>query len=209
MYVVNDKVIAQIGGIVEFQSYEVYQSEYSTTYVWKVYFDNVKPNGLQAFNTKDGSLAWESEKFKKGITNAYIYENNILCSSGKELYKINYSNGEELYSVPVTDGGVGLAVKIMPYKDKMVVIGEKGISAYTPADGKFLFSGKYKPSTLEDTFDNILIMKTEKADIASFDLDSGNFKEFKARTGATTTLTTDGKFVYVYEDKVVTKVKTM
>lgn len=208
LYVVNDKVICQIGGIVEFQSYEVIESEYSTTYVWKVYYDNVKPNGLQAFNTKDGSLAWESEKFKKGITNAYVYENNILCSSGKELYKINYSNGDEMYSVPVTDGGVGLAVEIMPYKDKMVVIGEKGISAYVPDDGKFLYSGKYKTAQLEDVFDNILIMKTEKADIASFDLDSGNFKEFKAKTGATTTLTTEGKFVYVYEDKVVTKVKT-
>ncbi len=109
----------------------------------------------------------------------------------------------------MTDGGVGLATEIMPYKDKMIVIGEKGISAYMPSDGKFLYSGKYKAATLEDVFDNILIMKTEKADIASFDLDSGKFTEFKAKTGATTTLTTDGKFVYVYEDKVVTKVKTM
>lgn len=209
MYVVDDKVICQIGGIVEFQSYEKIQSGDYVYYVWKVYFDNVKPNGLQAFNTKDGSLAWESEKFKKGITNAYVFENTILCSSGKELYKINYKDGAELYSVPVTDGGVGLAVSIMPYKDKMIVIGEKGISAYTPADGKFLFSGKYKASTLEDVLDNILIMKTDKADIASFDLDSGNFKEFKAKTGASTTLTTDGKFVYIYEDKVFTKVKTL
>jgi outer membrane protein assembly factor BamB len=209
MYVVDDKVICQIGGIVEFQSYEVIESDYSTTYIWKVYFDNVKPNGLQAFNTKDGSLAWESEKFKKGITNAYVYENKILCSSGKELYKIDYKTGTEEYSVPVTDGGVGLAVEVMPYKDKMIVISEKGVSAYFPSDGKFLYSGKYKPATLEDVFDNILIMKTEKADIASFDLDSGNFKEFKAKTGATTTLTTDGKFVYIYEDKLISKVKTL
>ncbi len=208
MYVVDDKVICQIGGIVEVQTYEEIKTEYYTYYVYRIYYDNVKPNGLQAFNTKDGSLAWESEKFKKGITNAYIYENNILVSSGKEFYKINYKNGAELYSVPVTDGGVGLATEIMPYKDKMVVIGEKGISAYNPADGKFLYSGKYKSAQLEDVFDNILIMKTDKADIASFDLDSGKFKEFKAKTGATTTLTTDGKFVYVYEDKVITKVKT-
>jgi len=208
MYVVDDKVICQIGGIVEIQTYEQIKTEYYTFYIYRVYFDNVKPNGLQAFNTKDGSLSWESEKFKKGITNAYIYENNILVSSGKELYKINYKDGAELYSVPVTDGGVGLATEIMPYKDKMIVIGEKGISAYLPDDGKFLYSGKYKTAQLEDVFDNILIMKTEKADIASFDLDSGKFKEFKAKTGASTTLTTEGKFVYVYEDKVMTKVKT-
>jgi len=208
MYVVDDKVICQIGGIVEIQTYESIKTEYYTYYIYKIYFDNVKPNGLQAFNTKDGSLSWESEKFKKGITNAYIYENNILVSSGKELYEINYKDGAELYSVPVTDGGVGLATEIMPYKDKMIVIGEKGISAYNPADGKFLYSGKYKTAQLEDVFDDVLIMKTDKADIASFDLDSGKFKEFKAKTGASTTLTTDGTFVYVYEDKVVTKVKT-
>ena len=61
---------------------------------------------------------------------------------------------------------------------------------------------------LDDTFDNILIMKTDNADIASFNLDTGKYKEFKAKKGATTTLTTDGKYVYVYEDKVVTKVST-
>jgi hypothetical protein len=208
MYVVGDRVVCQIGGIVEIQTYEKIQTQYYTYYINRIYYDNVKPNGLQAFNTKDGSLVWESERFKKGITNAYVYENNILCSSGKELYKINFENGNELYSVPVTDGGVGLANEIMPYKDKLIVIGEKGISAYNPDDGKFLYAGKYKDAFLEDVFDNILIMKTDKADIASFDLDSGKYKEFKAKTGATTTLTTDGKFVYVYEDKVVTKVKT-
>jgi len=51
-------------------------------------------------------------------------------------------------------------------------------------------------------------MKTSGADIAAFNLDSNNYLEFKARKGATTTLTTDGKFVYVYENKTVTKVKT-
>ena len=209
MYVVDDKVILQIGGIVEFQSYEVIQTQYSTITIWRVFYDNVKPNGLQAFNTKDGSLAWESEKFKKGITNAYVLENKILCSSGKELYKIDYKTGNEEYSVPVTDGGVGLAVKILPYKDKMIVVGEKGISAYNPVDGKFIYSGKYNAPSLEDVLDNILIMKTETADIASFNLDTGVFKEFKAKTGASTTLTTDGKFVYIYEDKVFTKVKTL
>jgi hypothetical protein len=208
MYVVGDKVICQIGGIVEIQAYERISAGYVTVAYNRIYYNNIKPNGLQAFNTKDGSLAWESERFKKGITNAYIYENNILVSSGKELYKINYENGNEMYSVPVNDGGVGLAVKIMPFKDKIIVVGEKGISAYNPADGKLIYSGKYQTAQLEDVFGSILVMKTDKADIASFDLDSGKYKEFKAKSGATTTLTIDGRFVYVYEDKVITKVKT-
>lgn len=209
MYVIGDKVVLQIGGMVEVQSYEKIETQYYTMWISRIYYTNIKPNGLQAFSTKDGSLVWESERFKKGITNAYVDDTEIVISSGKELYRINHNSGEELYSVPVTAGGVGLATLIMPYKDKMIVVGEKGISAYNPDNGEFIYSGKYKESALEDVFDNILIMKTDKADIASFDLDSGKFKEFKAKTGATTTLTTDGKFVYVYEDKVFTKVKTL
>ncbi len=209
IYVVDDKVICQIGGMVEVQQIQKVQTQYYTFYINVIYYKNIKPNGLQAFSTKDGSLVWDSERFKKGITNAYVDGTDILISSGKELYRIKHSDGSEIYTVPVTDGGVGLAVMIMPYKDKMIVVSEKGISAYNPLDGKFLYSGKYKESQLEDVFDNILIMKTDKADIASFDLDSGKFKEFKAKTGATTTLTTDGKFVYIYEDKLITKVKTL
>ena len=209
MYVVGDKVICQIGGMVEVQQIQKVSTQYYTFYIKIIQYKNIKPNGLQAFSTKDGSLVWDSEKFKKGITNAYVDRSDILISSGKELYRINHNDGSEIYTVPVTDGGVGLAQMIMPYKDKMIVVGEKGISAYNPADGKYMYSGKYKDSQLEDVIDNILIMKTDKADIAAFDMDSGNYKEFKADTGATTTLTTDGKFVYVYEDKVVTKVRTL
>lgn len=206
---IDDKVVHQIGGIVEVQAWEEIKTEYYTIFYWVIYYKNIKPNGLQAFNTNDGSLAWESERFKKGITNAFIYNNNIIISSGKEIYSIDYKTGAEKYSVPVTEGGVGLATLIEQYKDKAIVVGEKGISAYNPDNGSLIYASKYKSAQLEDTFDNILIMKTEGADIASFDLNTGKFKEFKAKKGASTTLTTDGKFVYVFEDKVVTKVSTL
>jgi hypothetical protein len=52
-------------------------------------------------------------------------------------------------------------------------------------------------------------MKTEGADIAAFDLNTCKFLEFKARKGATTTLSREGDFVYVYENKTVSKVKTL
>ncbi|MDD3742932.1 MAG: hypothetical protein PHX54_04850, partial [Lentimicrobiaceae bacterium] len=77
-----------------------------------------------------------------------------------------------------------------------------------PQNGDLIASGKYKTSMPEDRFDNIMIMKTEKADIAAFNLNTCNYLEFKARKGATTTLSTEGDFVYVYENKTVTKVKT-
>lgn len=97
---------------------------------------------------------------------------------------------------------------IFPYKDMVAVIGEKGVSTFKMNNGDLVANGKYKTSLLEDRFDNIVIMKTEGADIAAFDLNTCKFLEFKARKGATTSLTTDGEYVYVYENKTVSKVRT-
>jgi hypothetical protein len=75
--------------------------------------------------------------------------------------------------------------------------------------GKLKNSGKYRTSFLEDCVGNNLVMKTDKADIGTFDLNTCVYKDFKARTVATTTLSRDGNFVYVYEKKVITKLKTL
>jgi hypothetical protein len=53
-----------------------------------------------------------------------------------------------------------------------------------------------------------MILKTEGADIACFNLDDCTYKQFNARKEATTTMSTDGNFVYVYEKKTVTKLST-
>ena len=133
---------------------------------------------------------------------------NLIVSSGKSLYKMDVNTGKELYEVPVAKGGVGNAEMIFPFKDMVAVVGEKGVSTFKIDNGDLVANGKYKTSMLEDRFDNIIIMKTAGADIASFDLNTCKFLEFKARKGATTSLTTDGSYVYVYENKTVTKVKT-
>ena len=209
MSVVGDKVILQIGGRVETQYYRTYKSGDYTVSEWGRAFPEVKPFGVRAFNTSDGSKAWESEKFKKGITNAISYgENHVVCS-GKALYSIKVSNGDQNYEVPVSKGGVGQAAMIMKYKDNViVVIGDKGVSTFNTDNGDLICSGKYKSSRFEDRVDDILVMKTDKADIAAYDLNSCSYKEFKAKKGASTTLTKDGKYVFVYEKKVVSKVKT-
>jgi len=51
-------------------------------------------------------------------------------------------------------------------------------------------------------------MKTEKSDIAAFDLNDCTYKQFNAKKGAETSLSLDGKYAYVYETKVVTKLST-
>ena len=213
MYVVGDKVLLQIGGNVEAQAY-IYKREpdgqggWTITEEWRVWHPNVKPNGIQAFSTVDGSLVWESERFKKGITNAVVVDDKFIVCSGKELYSMDIATGAEKYVVPVAKGGVGLADQIMVYKDMIVVIGDKGVSTFNTKTGEPVAMGKYKKSDLEDFEGDRMILKTEKADIACFDLDDCTFKEFKARTGAITSMSTDGSFVYVYDKKNVTKVGT-
>jgi hypothetical protein len=208
MYVVDDVVILQIGGVVEIQYYRSYTSGDYTYYEWRVGFDNVKPNGIQAFNAKDGSLVWESERFKKGITNAVMVKNDFVVCSGKALYSLNYKTGAENYEVPVAKGGVGNATKIYGYQDKLIVIGESGISSFNPDNGDLIASAKYKESSAEEKYENIQIMKTEKSDIAAYDLNTITYKSFDARKGATNSLSLDGKYVYVYEKNVVTKLST-
>lgn len=213
MYVVGDKVLLQIGGNVEAQAY-IYKREpdgqggWTITEEWRIWRPNVKPNGIQAFNTSDGSLAWDSERFRKGITNAVVVDDQFVVCSGKELYSMDIATGAEKFVVPVAKGGVGNADQIMTYQDKIVVIGDKGVSTFDMRTGNAVASGKYKKSDLEDHEGDRMILKTEKADIACFDLDNCTYKEFKARTGAITSMSTDGNFVYVYDKKNVTKVGT-
>jgi outer membrane protein assembly factor BamB len=209
LYVVGDKVLLQIGGNVETQAYIVHHgADGSVTKEWRISYPNVKPNGIQAFNTSDGSLAWESERFKKGITNAVVMGDKFVVCSGKELYSLDIATGAEKFTVPVAKGGVGNAQQILTYKDKVVVIGEKGVSTFNMDSGEPVASGKYKRADLMDVNGDRLILKTDKSDIACFDLDNCSFKEFKARTGAMTEMSTDGAFVYVYDKKNVTKLAT-
>jgi outer membrane protein assembly factor BamB len=213
MYIIEDKVVLQIGGTVEAQAY-IYRrtpnGDGSVTIYeeWKIWHPNIKPNGVQAFNTSDGKMIWDSERFRKGITNMIKDGNNVVVCSGKALYSLDVANGKENYEVPVAKGGVGDAELIETFKDMVVVVGEKGVSTFKMSNGELMGSGKYKSSFYEARVDNILVMKTAGADIAAFDLNTCKYLKFDARKDASTTLTTEGDFVYVYENKTVSKVKT-
>ncbi|MDA3944580.1 MAG: PQQ-binding-like beta-propeller repeat protein [Bacteroidetes bacterium] len=209
MNVVGDKIALQIGGRVETQFYRRYRSGDDWVTEAGVTFPEVKPFGVEALNTKDGTLAWESEKFRKGITNAILIGNDYIVSSGKSLYNLDINTGADKFEVPVSKGGVGQASLIMPYKENIViVVGEKGVSSFNADNGELLTSGKYKTSTLYQRFDDLVIMQTEKSDVAAFDVDTGKYKEFKAKTGSGFSLTSDGEHLFVYEKKLVTKIKT-
>jgi outer membrane protein assembly factor BamB len=212
MYVMDGQIVLQIGGQVETQALLKSTSSgadgsTTVTYTSRIEYVDVKPYGVKAFNTSDGSMLWESERFKKGITNLFTADGKIYVCSGKALYAMDAS-GKQLYEVPLGNDNIGNATLILPYKDMVAVVGEKGISTHTLADGKLVNSGKYKSSALHGQVGNIALMQTDKEDLAAFDLDSCKYLAYNARKDAMNTLTNDGQFVYVYEKKDVTKVKT-
>jgi outer membrane protein assembly factor BamB len=133
----------------------------------------------------------------------------FVVSSGKALYSLDMNTGAEKYEIPVSKGGVGEAQLILQFKDNtIVVVGEKGITNFNAKTGDLICKGDYKSSSLEDRVDDLLIMKTDKADMAAYDLNTCTYKEYKARTGARTDMSLDGKYVYIYEKNTVTKVAT-
>jgi len=165
--------------------------------------------GIQAFNAEDGSYLWDSERFKKGITNAIVVGGDHIVCSGKALYSIDLKTGGVNYEVPVSKGGTGLASLILPYNNQIVVVGEKGLSTFNPDDGAFIKNSIYKKSTPAGRIKNIILMKTDKDDVAAYNLDDLSYKQYNARKGATTWLEReDGKYVYVYEKNSVTKLST-
>lgn len=208
----GDKIVLQKGGTVEAQAYIRKKVKQGDAYVWvterKVWYPDVKPWGLMAINVADGSFAWKSERFKKGISNSFTIDGNAIVTSGKALYSLKVSDGSDNYEIPLKDDGIGRGEKLEIYKDKAVVIGSKGVATHNISDGKLIASGKYKKSYLEDYQGDYIIMKTDKSDIASFTLPTCTFKRFNAKKGAGTSLSKDGNFVYVYEKKDVTKLKT-
>ena len=213
IYVNGDRVVLQIGGQVETQAYirRTERNPDGTTQVvtiQRIEWINVKPCGLKAFNTTDGSMVWESERFKKGITNAFIEGDLLHVCSGKALYAMDPSTGAERYEVPLGDDNISDATNILPNGDQVVVIGEKGVSTHNRADGKLVHSGKYKAARFRARYGDMVLLETERDDIAAFDLKDCSFKQYNNRAGAINQLSYNGAFVYVYDKKDVLKLKT-
>jgi outer membrane protein assembly factor BamB len=209
MYVVDDRVVLQIGGSVEVQSkVKTKNSDGTFTITTSKYYRNVKPNGVQAYDSNTGKFVWESERFKKGITNMLESDGDIIVCSGKALYKIKASDGSDIYEVDVKSDGVGLIDLIMPYQDQVIIVADKGVSSHNLSDGKLKAVSKYKKSAMSDVEGKNLVMETAKNDIACYNLDNIQYKEFNARKGAVSHLMEKGKYVYVYEKKSLTKLST-
>jgi outer membrane protein assembly factor BamB len=204
IYVVGDRVVLQVGGQVELQ-YVTRKREGDTWVIEKVVeFENVKPMNVQCFNAISGEQIWESDKMKKGLTNIFPSDNNIIVCSGKALYSMDVNTGKENYEIALGDDNIGLADIILDYNDQVVIVGEKGVSSRAKADGKFKGSSKFRKSNpLSYNGDYIygdrMALYTVKSDYAVYDLKSMQYKKYDARKGATAYLSDDGSYLYVLE----------
>jgi outer membrane protein assembly factor BamB len=204
--VVDDKVVLQVGGQVELQ-YETRKRDPqgNVTIEQTVEMENVKPYNVQCFNAITGEQLWESEKMKKGLTNMFLFGNNIMICSGKALYSMDVATGKENYEKPLKEDNIGEADLILNFKDQVVILGEKGVSTRKKSDGSLTASSKFKRSTpIKHNGQYIygestLALATPKSDYAVYDLNTVKYKSFDARKGATAYLTDDGSGLYVFE----------
>ncbi len=204
--VVDDKVVLQVGGQVELQ-YETKKRDPqgNVTIEQTVEMENVEPYNVQCFNAITGEQLWESEKMKKGLTNMFLFGNNIMICSGKALYSMDVATGKENYEKPLKEDNIGEADLILDYKDQVVILGEKGVSTRKKSDGSLTASSKFKRSTPISRNgryiygESTLVLATPKSDYAVYDLNTVKYKSFDARKGATAYLSDDGLALYVFE----------
>jgi outer membrane protein assembly factor BamB len=205
IYVVGDRVVLQVGGMVELQHIaRTRNPDGSYTVTRTVEFENVKPVNVQCFNAISGEQLWESEKMKKGITNLFPSGNNVIVCSGKALYSMDVNSGKENYEIELKADNIGLADIILDYNDEVVIIGEKGVSVRKQSDGALTGSSKFKKSAPlsyngKFIYGDRMALYTAGSDFAVYNLKSVKYDRFDARKGASAYLSSDGGYLYVFE----------
>jgi hypothetical protein len=213
LYLSGNTLVLQVGGVIECQAYIYYvdrNPDGSTTIhrEWRKWFPNVKPFGVQAFDVTNGKKLWESERFKKGITNAFTSGNAVIVCSGKALYSLDLNSGKDNYEIELKADDINLAQKILDYKDKVIIVGEKGVSSHNKSNGALVASGRWKSGDFMGLYNKSLLFQRENGDIAAYDVETCKFKYYDARKGAISKLSDDGMYVYVWEKKTITKLST-
>lgn len=215
---VGNTIIAQIGGLVEVQSYSRERNSDGSFTTYKIVQTAwMGKFGLAGIDDSNGQYVWRSEKFKKRITNIMTEGDNIFAASGVAFYCLDAYSGEEKYSVEHARAGVGLPFTGIDKGDKIVMVCDKGVTAFAKADGNQLYkSDKFKGITDFYTLgENFFIQNSENGKIAGVNLENGNIKgELKAKGkgegsiyGAGVDITNDGEFIYWFKGKKVEKYK--
>lgn len=235
MYKIGDKLILQVGGAVYVEAITQTQESAVTGINSSTFsvinktstktnnirkYVNIKPYNVQGFNISDGVSVWESERFKRGITNIITHKNNIVVCSGKALYSLDAKTGNENYEVALGDDKINLAEKIIDpteieakgdetvNPDNVIIVGEKGLSSHNMQTGAKVWAVRTKAGDFNGISGTTAFYETEKDDQFAIDVNTGKATYYDARKGAQTIKGTDGSYMYIFEKKQVTKVST-
>lgn len=218
LYLVDDVVLMQVGGAVEVQSITVQTTTSTTGSTTTTYrsinYANVKPYNVQAFNAKDGKQIWESERFKKGITNMFVHEKDLIVCSGKALYKLDCKTGKEQYEVQLADDDIALAEKIIdPFtlgeninKDNVIIVGSKGVSAHNMKTGAKVWANRTKAGDFNGIYGTTAFYQKENDDQFAIDVNNGKATFYNARKEAKAYYSSNGKHLYSFDHKTILKV---
>jgi outer membrane protein assembly factor BamB len=219
LYIVDDVVLMQVGGAVEVQAITVQNSTgpsgTTTTTYRSISYANVKPYNVQAFNAKDGKQVWESERFKKGISNMFVNDKDLIVCSGKALYKLDYKTGKEQYEVQLGDDDISTAEKIINpsslgtdvNKDNVIIVGSKGVSAHNMKTGAKVWANRTKDGDFNGIYGTTAFYQKENDDQFAIDVNSGKATFYNARKNAKAYYASDGKYLYSFDHKSILKVE--
>lgn len=217
LYKVGNKIIIQIGGWAQVQGIVENKSDISgfggglssiSTYDKVKFYKEFGPFGVEALDATNGELVWRSERFAKGVTNAFVHNNEIIVASGKELYNLNPDNGTEKYEVSVKEDDIKFTEQIFKMGNNAILVCTKGVSSHVISDGKKNWSVRTKKGDLTEVAGNMAIYATEKSDQVVIDLNDGTYTTYDARKGAVTMNYEDGMHILVVEKDKITKLKT-
>jgi|GEM_PF-254882 len=206
MFLHKGVLILQVGGTIELQyRYSKRNPDGSTVTGWVIDFDEYGPYNLQGFDASSGKQLWQSEKLRKGVSNSYLDGDNVIVCSGKALYSMDYATGAEKFEVALGKDRIGQAQYVLDYKDKAVIVGDKGVSVHNKSDGKLAIeANKYKKAVPVRVngrmiYGNSVALRNGDGDYAVYNLDNGTYKKYDGRSNAQAMLSDDGEHLYVFE----------
>ena len=220
LYMVDGVLLLQVGGAVEVQGITVQTTANSTGTTTTTYrsinYQNVKPYNVQAFNVADGKQIWESDRFKKGISNMFLNGKDLIVCSGKALYNVDYKTGKEKYEVSLDADDISLAEKIIDptslgetvNKDNVIIVGSKGVSAHNMKTGAKVWANRTKTGDFNGIYGTTAFYQKENDDQFAIDVNSGKATFYNARKDSKSEYSSDGNYLYAFEKKVVTKLST-
>ena len=204
--VLQDEIIIQRGGAIETQAYFVEKSGDYFVYKWKRDHPLIKPAGITAISTSNGSKVWEYNADDDYLTNVVPCGNYLFVGTRDEILSIDKSNGNINLLIDNRAANIGEIRFVYKHNENIIIaIGEKGISAYNSNSGYQLYASGYKDLNFDECIGGFVIMRSLKDEMAVFDMESGHYKYYKLKSGGISTLSKNGKYLYVYGKKSVQK----